>query len=152
MRMKRRLPILVNFLLVVAIAATATYWVLQVAARRTPPEPVVAVPAGNRMARTQPLDVGPVAGLFTAAVVQAGGPSRVRLAGVIAEGTAGTGVALLSVDGQPPAAFRAGEPIDAQMTLAAVHADRVVIRTPGGDQDIPLPEHRPVPEGIEPVR
>ena len=147
--MKRSLPALVNFLLVLAIAAIATYWVLQLSARRTPPEPVVAVAAGDRMPRSQPLDTAGVAGLFGAA--GAAGPGRVRLAGVIAEGAHGRGVALLSVDGQPAIAYQAGEPIDADMTLAEVHADRVVVHGAGGAQDIRLPAP-PVSDGIAPAR
>jgi general secretion pathway protein C len=148
--MKHRLPALVNFLLVIAIAATATYWVLQLTARRTTPEPVVAVPAGDRVARSQPLDTTGIAGLFGSAGAGTA-PARVRLAGVIAEGAKGSGVALLSLDGQPAIAYRAGESIDGQMTLAEVHADRVVIHTGAGVQDIRLPE-RPVSDGISPVR
>jgi len=145
---KRKLTALVNFLLVIATAAAATYWVLQLTAQRTPPEPVVAVPLGDRVARSQPLDTTAVAALFGSAGPNAA-PSRVRLAGVIAEGVAG-GVALLSLDGQPAVAFRAGDAIDAQMTLAEVHADRVVIRSDTGVQEVRLPE-RPVAEGIAPA-
>jgi general secretion pathway protein C len=148
--MTPRLPALVNFLLAIALAATATYWVLQLATRPSPPEPVVAMPAGDRVARSQPQDTTSIAGLF-ASVSAGGSPGRVRLAGVIAEGARGSGVALLSVDGQPPIAYRAGDAIDAQMTLAEVHADRVVIRTEGGAQDIRLPD-APVSGGIEPAR
>jgi general secretion pathway protein C len=148
--MTPRLPSLVNFLLAIALAATGTYWVLQLTARRSPPEPVVAMPAGDRVARSQPQDTTSIAGLFGSASA-GGSPGRVRLAGVIAEGARGSGVALLSVDGQPPIAYRAGDAIDAQMTLAEVHADRVVIRTEGGARDIRLPDG-PASGGIEPAR
>jgi general secretion pathway protein C len=148
--MKRRLPALINFLLVLAIAATATYWIIELTARRTLSEPVVAVPLGNRMSRTQPMDISGVAALFGAAAAAAG-PGRVRLAGVIAEGSEGSGVALLSIDGQPAIAYRAGEAVDDQMTLTEVHADRVIISLPGGNQDIRLLD-RPIPEGIAPER
>jgi general secretion pathway protein C len=144
--MKRRLPALINFLLLLAIAATATYWILQFTARRTPPEQVVAVPPGNRMSRTQPVDMSGVASLFGASGAAAS-PARLRLAGVIAEGGRGSGVALLSIDGQPAVAYRAGEPMDDQMTLAEVHADRVIVTMPGGNQDIRLPEQA-APDGI----
>jgi general secretion pathway protein C len=147
----KRAPALVNFLLVVAIAATATYWGLQATSGRTPPEPLVAVASGDRVARTQPLDITSVAAMFGGADGPGAAPGRIRLTGVIAEGGSGRGVALLAVDGQPPIAYRAGEAIDAQTTLAAVHADRVVVRTPAGAQDLRLPE-RPAAGGIEPVR
>lgn len=148
--MNRTLPRLVNFALVVAIAATLTYWGLQLTSGRTLPEAIVAVPSGDSVARTRPLEVGGIAAMFGAAGGDAA-PARIRLAGVIAEGGDGRGIALLSVDGQPPMAYRAGDAVDAQTSLAAVHADRVVIRTGAGMQDLRLPE-RPAVEGIAPVR
>jgi general secretion pathway protein C len=149
--MKRRLPSIINFLLLLALSGVVTYWALQFSARRTPAEAAVPVAANDRRARTQPLDTGGIAALFGAGSGAPGSASRVRLAGVIAEGPEGTGVALLSLDGQPATAYRAGDPVDGQMVLAEVHADRVVLQTPAGPQDIKLPE-RPVSDGISPVR
>jgi hypothetical protein len=57
----------------------------------------------------------------------------------------------LSLDGQPALAFRAGEPIDAGLTLAQVGPDRVVIQSGAGLQEVRLPERAP-PAGIVPAR
>jgi general secretion pathway protein C len=149
--MTRRLPSIINFLLLLALSGVVTYWTLQFIARRTPSERPVPVAANDRKARTQPLDTNGIAALFGGTSSAPGNASRVRLAGVIAEGPQGTGVALLSLDGRPAAAYRAGEPVDAQLLLAEVHADRVVLQTPTGAQDVRLPE-RPVSDGISPVR
>ena len=78
-------------------------------------------------------------------------PTTLHLLGVIAEGGKGKGVALLSVGGQAALAFKAGEPIDASLTLAEVRADRVFIRSGSGILEVRMPE-RPAPSGIEPAR
>ena len=147
--MKARMPSLVNLFLLLALAAVCTYWVLQFSSVRTLKEPVVAVASGDRVPRTQPTDSSAAAALFGAAASVA--PSRIRLSGIIAEGGKGVGVALLSLDGQPAMAYRAGESIDGEMTLADVHADRVVIRTAEGTREVLMPERAPL-GGITPVR
>jgi general secretion pathway protein C len=140
---------LVNTALLAAIAGVGTYWYLQWASVRAPREQLVAVPAGDRVARSTPLDTTSVARLFGPA--QTTTSTRLRLVGVIAEGGQGRGVALLSLDGQAPLAFRAGEAIDASSTLAEVGRDRVVVRSAAGIQEILMPE-RPPPTGIVPAR
>ena len=144
------LPRVCTFVLVLALAATATNWVLVFTARRTPPEPVRAVAAGNPAARTQAADVMPIAVLFGARAGAEGGD--IRLVGVIAQGAQGKGIALLSVAGQPAQAVRAGEEIAAGVTLAEVRGDRVLLSRSGAQQEIRLPAKPPVPEGIVKVR
>lgn len=147
--MKINLPALVNTVLILAIAAVCTYWFLQWESVRTLREPLVAVPAGDRVARSEPFDTGAAARLFGAA--RSGTPSRIRLVGVISEGGKGKGVALLAMDGQPTLAYRAGDPIDDSLTLGEVRADRVVIRSGTGTQEIRMPD-RVAPTGIVPSR
>lgn len=148
-RMKRYLPSILNLILLLALAAMCTYWILQFVALREPRQELTAVPATDRVPRTQPLDVGPSARLFgaSAGFVQ----ERIRLTGVIAVGGRGAGVALLSLDGRPAGAYRAGEEIEADTTLTEVHADRVLIRGADGIREVRLPES-PAPDGIVPVR
>jgi general secretion pathway protein C len=147
--MKLNLSFLGNTVLLAAIAGVGTFWYLQWSSVRAPREQLAAVPAGDRVARSAPLDTASVARLFGA--TQAANPTRIRLLGVIAEGGQGRGVALLSLDGQPPLAFRAGEAIDASLTLAEVGRDRVAIRSAAGIQEVLMPERAP-PTGIVPVR
>lgn len=157
--MKINLPSLINTLLLLGMAAVCTYWFLQWASVRTPAEPLVAVPVGDRAARTQPLDTEAAARLFgtlpsdtrPSGTLPSGMPSRIRLDGVIAEGGRGKGVAVISVDDRPSLAYRAGEAIDANLTLAEVRADRIIIRSSTGAQEIRLPE-RAAPTGIVPSR
>ena len=73
-----------NLVLALAIAAMLTYWILQFSSRSVTDEPVVAVATSDRVARTQPLDTAPLAGLFGAS---SSGKlqSDIKLVGVIAD-------------------------------------------------------------------
>ena len=135
--------------LVLALAATITAWVLEFSTRRTPSEPVRPVTAGDSAPRTQAADVAPIAVLFGA--VPGADGSDIKLVGVIAQGPRGKGVAILAVDGRPPLALRAGEEIAAGVTLAEVQSDRVVVSRSGAIQEIRMPA-KPAPEGIVRVR
>jgi general secretion pathway protein C len=133
-----------TFLLVLALAITIAGWVLEFAARRTPSEPLRPIPTGGS-ARAQQSDIAPVAQLFGA---QPGGEGAdIRLVGVIAQGGQGRGIALLAVDGRPAMSTRAGEEIASGVTLAEVHADRVLVNRSGATQEIRLPA-KPAPTGI----
>lgn len=147
--MKARIPSLVNLALLLALAAVCTYWVLQLTAARKPPEPLVAIASGDRVARTEPVDTAAAAALFGATGANA--PSRIRLTGIIAEGSKGAGVALLSLDGQPATPYRAGEPIDDDTTLVEVRGNGIVIRSAQGLRELAMPE-RTAPGGITSVR
>lgn len=157
MQVKSRLRTFVNTALLLGIAAVSTFWYLQWISARTPDGPLVPVPSGDSVARTQPIDTGPAARLFggeTGSMAQtplASPALRIRLDGVIAEGGRGKGIALLSVDERAALAYRAGDAIDAHHTLAEVRADRIIIRTASGRIEVALPE-RPPPAGIVPVR
>jgi general secretion pathway protein C len=146
---KVRLPSLVNLVLVLALAAVGTYWALQLSAPRKPKEPLVAVASGDRVARTEPVDTAAAAALFGSAGAAA--YSHIRLTGIIAEGSKGAGVALLSLDGQPAIPYRAGESIDDNTALVEVRANGVVIRSPQGMRELAMPE-RPAPAGISSAR
>jgi general secretion pathway protein C len=152
---KLSLPTLLNTLLLLAIAAVGTYWFLQWASVRTPREPLVAVPVGDRVARSQPIDTAAAARPFGMAESsnsqQSDASARIRLDGVIAEGGRGRGVALISLDGHPSLAFRAGEAIDADLVLMTVGSDRITIQSSSGSMEVRLPETA-APAGIVPAR
>ena len=139
-----------SLLLTLAIAAMITYWVLQFSSQNVTDESVVAVATSDHVARTQPLDTGPIAGLFGAS--SSGKPiSEIKLVGVIAQGGKGQGVALLSISGRPAMAYRVGQSVNSDMTLATVNENYVVIENSDGLLELSLPERAP-PTGIEPVR
>ena len=139
-----------NLLLILAIAAIATYWILQFSSQNATDESVVAVATSDRVARTQPLDTASVAGLFGASS-SVTSSNEIKLVGVIAQGGKGQGIALLSVDGRPAMAIRVGETVDGDMTLATVNAGYVLIERSDGLLEVSLPERAP-PAGINPVR
>ena len=138
-----------TIVLVLALVATIVGWALEFGARRTPSEPVRPVPVGDFAPRSQAADIAPVAFLFGARPGNDG--SDIRLAGVIAQGARGRGIALLAVAGRPPLALRAGDEIAAGITLAEVRADRVIVSRSGVIQEIRLPA-KPAPDGIVKVR
>src|SRR5262249_51669580 len=144
-KVKVRLPSVANLALLLALAAVCTYWVLQLTGARRPQEPLVAVASGDRIARSEPVDTSAAAALFGSAGASA--TSRIRLTGIIAEGSKGAGVALLSLDGQPAVAYRAGESIDDDTRIMEVRRNGVVLRSAQGLRELTLPE-RPVPDGI----
>ena len=137
-----------NFLLLVAIFAATTFWILQFSSPNQTDEPVVAVPTSDRAARTQVMDVAPIAALFGSREAPATSSSNIAIVGVIAEGGRSKGVALLSVDNRPAMAFRAGDRISDQTTLREVKANGVVIESGGIAREILLPAREP-PSGIE---
>lgn len=137
-----------NFLLLVAIFAATTFWILQFSSPNQTDTPVVAVPTSDRAARTQVMDVAPIAALFGSRGAPAVSSSNISIAGVIAEGGRGKGVALLSVDNRPAMAFRVGDRVTDQTTLRQVKANGVVIESGGIAREILLPAREP-PSGIE---
>jgi hypothetical protein len=139
-----------NLLLLIAIAATATYWVLQFSAPRDTQDKILAVPTADRSPRTQTMNVAPIAGMFGSSTVSMAA-SNITVVGVIAQGGKSEGVALLSVDSQPAMAFKAGEPINADYSLQRVNPDGVIVEQGNTTREILLPARQP-PAGIEPVR
>jgi general secretion pathway protein C len=138
-----------TFLLTLALAVTATDWVLTFSSRRTPAEPLRPVALGDSVARTQAADIAPIARLLGDTPAAEG--RSLKLLGIIAQGTRGKGIALIAVDGQPAIAVRAGEAIAADAMLTEVRADRVLVRRSGAPHEIRLPA-KPASEGIVKVR
>ncbi|UCH49327.1 MAG: hypothetical protein JSU95_05955 [Betaproteobacteria bacterium] len=140
----------VNLILLIAIAAVLTYWILQFSGPSETDERIVPVPTADRAARTQIMSVTPIARLFGSS-----GPSvttsNISVVGVIAQGGKDKGVALLSVNDQPAMAFKAGETVSGGTTLSQVTSNGVVLDNGGVRQEISLPARQP-PSGIEPVR
>jgi general secretion pathway protein C len=137
-------------LLAVALAAVTTDWYLTLTARRTPSEAVQPMPTSDAVARTEPVDVAPVARLLGGGAASEEG--NIRLLGVIAQGARGKGIALLAVDGRPATPVRAGETIVAGATLAEVRHDRVLVDREGAMREIRLPPAKTVPGGFSSVR
>ncbi|WP_042883454.1 general secretion pathway protein [Cupriavidus necator] len=137
------LPRLASLVLFIALCALATYWALTFSAMRTIP-----VPQSARVAQTEAVETGAVATLFGGSAQ--GGPRDVQLLGVVAEVGGGAGAAIVSLDGGPPKAVRAGASLSQQIRLAEIRQRSVVIERSGVRQEIVLPLQAGATRGAPP--
>lgn len=126
------LPRAAALVLFVALCALATRWMLTFSAMRTIP-----VPQAARVAQTEAVETGAVATLFGGSAQ--GGVRDVQLIGVVADVSDGAGAAIVSLDGGPPKAVRAGTALSQQIRLVEIHGRSVVIERNGVRQEIVLP-------------
>lgn len=126
------LPRAASLVLFIALCALATYWVLTFSAMRTIPVPQTA-----RVAQTEAIETGAVATLFGGSAQS--GVRDVQLIGVVADVDDGAGAAIVSLDGGPAKAVRAGTALSQQIRLVAIHGRSVVIERNGVRQEIELP-------------
>lgn len=126
------LPRAASLVLFITLCALATRWVLTFSAMRTIPAPQSA-----RVAQTEAVETGAVATLFGGSAQ--GGVRDVQLIGVVADVADGAGAAIVSLDGGPPKAVRAGTALSAQIRLVEIHGRSVVIERNGIRQEIALP-------------
>jgi general secretion pathway protein C len=109
------------------VAATAAFWLLRLATS-APQAPAYAVAVGK-----SPVARGDLARLFGAAPAAVAAveavpeaPSRFKLVGVMAprakeaQTVAGSGVALIAVDGKPPKTFTVGSSVEGGLVLQSV--------------------------------
>jgi len=137
--------------LAVLLAVVLTDWALTFSARRTPPEPVRVLPAGELDPQAQSTDMAPVARLL-GATASADSGGNIRALGVMAEGSSGRGIAVLGVEGQPTRSYRAGELVAPGVVLKEVRKDGVVLSRGGALQEVRIPTKpiatpAPVPGG-----
>lgn len=132
------LPRAASLVLFVALCALATRWVLTFSAMRTIP-----VPQAARVAQTEAVETGAVATLFGGSAQ--GGVRDVQLVGVVADVAGGAGAAIVSLDGGPPKAVRAGTALSQQIRLVEIHGRSVVIERNGVRQEIALPVQAATP-------
>lgn len=125
------LPRVAGMVLFVALCALLTHWALVFSAMRTIP-----VPQSARVAQTEAIETGAAATLFGGS---AQGGRDVQLLGVVADVDMGSGAAIVSVDGGPPKAVRAGADLSQRVRLVEVRERSVVIERGGVRQEIVLP-------------
>ncbi len=127
------LPRLASLVLFVALCALVTHWILAFGAMRTIP-----VPKSARVAQIEAVETGAVATLFGGSAQS--GVRDVQLIGVVADlDGVGPAAAILSLDGGPPKAVRAGASLSPQIRLAEIHGRKIVIERNGVRQEIALP-------------
>jgi general secretion pathway protein C len=116
------------FVIWALVAATAVFWGLRLLVR-APAAPAYAVAVGDASAVRADLSrvLGSTPVATAAAPIAPEVSSRFKLIGIMApKGTrttaapAGSGVALIAVDGKPPKAFVVGSPLDGDLVLQSV--------------------------------
>ena len=122
-------PRLAAFALGLLLAASLVAWVLRwPAADSGPSRPLPMVTED-----LPPSPAGVLAAMLGAqarapeALAQPDAASRFRLSGIIAAGSHGQGVALLSIDGQPSKPYRVGSLLEEGWMLQSVQARRVAL-------------------------
>ncbi|NEX61347.1 type II secretion system protein N [Noviherbaspirillum galbum] len=131
--MKRRLPLLISFLLFIALCAATAYWALQLF--KPPVRPVAAPP---REVKADP-SVDAAASLFGGRAGKTAVASNYQLRGIIAAGTKDS-VAIVSADGKPAQAVRVGTEMNPGVIVKEVTRDHVMISENGVMKRVELPE------------
>lgn len=126
------LPRLAGLVLFIALCALATRWALTFSAMKTIP-----VPRAARVAQTEAVETGAAGTLFGGTAQS--GVRNVQVIGVVADVGSGAGAAIVSLDGGPPKAVRAGTALSPQIRLTQVLDRAVVIERNGVRQEIALP-------------
>jgi general secretion pathway protein C len=147
----KRWPLVASFLLFILLCASIAYWALQLF---KPPLRPVAAPQQVATAEIRP---------EAAAALLGGGGERsdsagnYQLTGVIFSGTPADSVAILSIEGKPAQAIRAGSEILPGVTVKEVHPAYVLLTDDGATRRVELPEKaddqgRPASVSPVPVR
>lgn len=131
----KRMPLIVSFLLFIALCASIAYWGLQLF--KPPTRPVAAPPRAVRS------DVSPddAVALFGGRPGKVAAASNYQLKGVILSGTAGDSVAILSADGKPAQAVGVGTEVVPGVTVKEVHREYVLLSDSGAVKRVDLPEN-----------
>ncbi|WP_081583565.1 type II secretion system protein N [Noviherbaspirillum massiliense] len=130
----KRLPLVASFVLFLALCASLAYWGLQLF--KPPLRPVAAPP---RVANAE-VNVDSASSLFGGRAGKADVATNYQLRGIIMSGTASESVAILSADGKPAQAVRAGREVVPGVIVKEVHKDYVLLSDGGASKRVELPE------------
>lgn len=138
----KRVPLIVSFLLFIALCASIAYWGLQLF--KPPTRPVAAPP---RVARA---DISPdeAAALFGGRPGKVAAASNYQLKGVILSGTSNDSVAILSADGKPAQAIGVNMEVTPGVTVKEVHGGYVLLSEGGLTKRVDLPENAKIQVNI----
>ena len=127
---------LTTLLLFLALAGICAYWALQILA----PRPAIA-PSGSIGDSTAAANLVPSTQLFGRAgdaAPQAATPSNIQVVGIAESGP--RGVAILTVDGRPAAAFAVNDSVTEGTKLVSVTLDTVALDQRGRRLELKAPE------------
>lgn len=130
----KRLPLLVTFLLFIALCASAAYWAMQLF--KPPLRPVAAPP----QAMQAEIRSDAAATLFGGSAQKAAVASNYQLKGIIFSGSPRNSVAILSADGKPAQAIRVDMEVAPGVTVKEVHREYVLLSDNGTTKRVELPE------------
>ncbi len=130
----KRMPLLVTFLLFVALCASAAYSGLQLVRPpvRALAAPVVAAPP------ELPLDVAAL--LFGGRPLAVGAASNYQLKGVVVAGNGRESIAILSADGKPAQAVGLNTEFQPGVSVREVHAQYILLSEGGVMKRVALPD------------
>lgn len=126
------------FALALLAALSASYWVLQRPQPAPPPPAASAAP----QARLEPAQWTALLGGAATPEVVASTRTDVALKGLLAGPSGRNGVAMLSLNGAAPRPLRVGDALDADLSVAAVLPQAVLLRSRSGATqrlELPLP-------------
>lgn len=130
----KRLPLVVSFVLFIALCASAAYWAMQLF---TPPVRPVAAPPRVAKAEIKP---EAAAALFGGGRSKVAVASNFQLRGVVVSDNGEESVAILSADGKPAQAIRVDKEVMPGVTIKEVHRDHVLLSEGGVTKRVELPE------------
>ena len=130
----KRTPLLITFLLFIALCASAAYWSLQLVRPPARPlaVPVVAAPV------ELPLDVAAL--LFGGRPQAVGAASNYQLKGVVVAANGRESVAILSADGKPAQAVGLNTEFQPGVSVREVHAQYILLSEGGVMKRVTLPD------------
>lgn len=127
-----RLPVLLSFLLFLALAGTLAYWIPQWTA---PPSRAVSSPPKSERV---PIPGNAAASLFGGRL-QGPALANVQLRGVVHAGRASDSVAIIVVEGKPPRAVRVNSEIAPGMKVKQILNKTVVVSGQDAERELTLP-------------
>ncbi|HYD62989.1 MAG TPA: type II secretion system protein N [Noviherbaspirillum sp.] len=139
------MPLIVSFLLFIALCASAAYWAMQLF---KPPVRPVAAPPRVVQAEIRPYAAATLFGSRKDATATA---SNYQLRGVIFSGNPRDSIAIISADGKPPQAIRVDTEVVPGVTIKEVHRDYILLSEGGATKRVDLPESTKGLEGIAAV-
>jgi general secretion pathway protein C len=140
----KRLPVIASFVLFIAVCGSAAFWAMQLF--KPPLRAVAAPPPASRPAPRLEAAVELFGGRSNIAVA-----TNFQLKGVVASGTPGESIAILSADGKPAQAVRANAEIIPGVVVKEVHARYVLLSEGGAIKRVELPEGAKGQGGVENV-
>ena len=149
---------LIAFVIWAAVAASAVFWLLRLAATSpVAPAHTVAVAVANAprgdLARVLGAQPAAAAAPGVAAPAEPALASRFKLLGVAAPRQGGdrTGIALIAVDGKPARGFKVGAAVDGEIVLQSVHPRGAALGARGAGTQVTL-ELPPLPAAATSAR